>query len=206
MSMVIVRIAALLSGALGLLCGCLQQEHALLEAPGPRPAAVQPSSPYTANRTEAARNEVLSVRIDAGFDAYERAKILRAVNEWNHVLNGHARFEIVETNARYQVLAVNGGQANSPAGLRIRSVLATVVGTSDARKAALVFVDRLGNRDLKALMLHEFGHILGLPHATEGVMSPEYDLVQWRCIGRTSAAALAARRGLPLTQLNWCEG
>lgn len=205
MSMVIVRIAAPVAGALGLLCGCLQEGTALLDASSHRLSSLQTNSLYTENRRGEEQGELLQVRIDGGFTAHDRAKILRAVNEWNHVLNGHARFEIVETDASYRILALGVGAPNPPPGMRSRYLLANVVGRPDGSMTALVFIDRLGNRDLTALMLHEFGHMLGLPHAAEGVMSPEYDLLQWRCVDKEAAAALAARRGLPVDQLNWCD-
>lgn len=205
MSMVIVRIVALATGALGLLSACLQEETALLDASSYRLSSLQPNSLYTENRRGEEQGELLPIRIDGGFTAYERAKILRAVNEWNHVLNGHARFEIVETDASYRIMALGVGAPNPPPGVRSKYLLANVVGKPDGPMTALVFIDRLGNRDLTALMLHEFGHMLGLPHTAEGVMSPEYDLVQWRCVGKEAAAALAARRGLPLDELNWCD-
>src|SRR5688572_29972110 len=50
---------------------------------------------YTRHDPLAQQAEILAIRLGAGFEIGERAKILRAVNEWNHALNGQLRLEIV---------------------------------------------------------------------------------------------------------------
>jgi hypothetical protein len=49
---------------------------------------------YTSHRSAAAKPEIVRIAINEQFNMYERAKILRAVNEWNYVLNGFVRFDI----------------------------------------------------------------------------------------------------------------
>jgi hypothetical protein len=191
---------------LAFLGGCVRDEYPVARSAVHEIDALRPGSSYTTNGVAALRTEVMPVRIGDGFTAYERARILRAVNEWNYALNGHVRFEIVSENAPYEIVASSLKAPNPPPGLRLRYLLASTPPQLNGRTSSQVFVQRLGNRDLKALMLHELGHMLGLPHAREGVMSADYDLVEWRCIDKTTAAALAAKLNLPVGQLNWCEG
>lgn len=59
-------------------------------------ASLRGSGPgYTRHDPLAQQAEILAIRLGAGFEIGERAKILRAVNEWNHALNGLVRLEIV---------------------------------------------------------------------------------------------------------------
>ena len=52
---------------------------------------------YTSHRAIAVEPEVVRLVIDERFDGYDRAKILRAINEWNHVLNSFVRVDIAAT-------------------------------------------------------------------------------------------------------------
>jgi hypothetical protein len=190
---------------LAFLGGCVRDEYPVARSAVHEIDALRPGSSYTTNGVAALRTEVMPVRIGDGFTAYERARILRAVNEWNYALNGHVRFEIVEEEAPYEIVASSLRAPNPPPGVRPKYLLANTPPPMSGPMISQVFVQRLGNRDLKALMLHELGHMLGLPHANAGVMSPDYDLIGWRCIDKTTATALAIKRNLPLGQFNWCE-
>jgi hypothetical protein len=68
-----------------------------------------------------------------------------------------------------------------------------------------VYVQRVGRRDLGAIVMHELGHVLGLGHSTgPGLMAAHYHPTSQRCVDRTAIEAVAAKRGLPLARLNWC--
>lgn len=59
-------------------------------------ASLRGSGPgYTRHDPLAQQTEVLAIRLGTGLEIGERAKILRAVNEWNHALNGLVRLDIV---------------------------------------------------------------------------------------------------------------
>src|SRR5258708_21372613 len=78
--------------------GCLGPDY-LVTSIGPSAAEesanLREGEPhYTSHRPAAAKPEIIRIAIDDQFGLYERAKILRAVNEWNHVLNGFVRFDI----------------------------------------------------------------------------------------------------------------
>ena len=59
---------------------------------------------------------------------------------------------------------------------------------------------------LATAVRHELGHVLGLPHdPASRLMSPILDPLRQQCIDKTTVAAVARMRDLPLDQLNWCE-
>mgnify|MGYP001793909884 CR=1 FL=1 len=129
---------------------------------------------------------IVPVRIDHNFNLYERAKIFRAVNEWNHVLNGYVRLD-VSPEAYDASVALTAGVAR-PDGWAIvktdsrdpmmgnstmKRTLAITMGT---RKAViLVVADRIGSRDLSGILMHEFGHARGAGHdSNSALMHPYY--------------------------------
>src|SRR5262245_13302347 len=88
---------------LSLLCGCVEDSGHLItsaatESAG-ETASLQPAVlRYTRRHAPAARAEIVPLAIADTSSTYERAKILRAINEWNVALNGFIRFEIAEGN------------------------------------------------------------------------------------------------------------
>ena len=70
----------------------------------------------------------------------------------------------------------------------------------------IVYLDRIGTRDLGSVMMHELGHVLGVGHADKGLMATHYHPVDQQCVDKATVAAVAAKRQLPADKLNWCEG
>jgi hypothetical protein len=69
-----------------------------------------------------------------------------------------------------------------------------------------VISDRLGQRDLTGVIMHEFGHVLGAGHDGYGLMAPVYNAAMGRCIDHDAVTLVAQAQRLPLNQLNWCVG
>lgn len=172
---------------------------------------------YTSAPINADPVRVVPVLIDRNFSLHERARILRAVNEWNHVLNGHIRLDISSESF---------DAANAPAAASrregwivakidsrnpildhpaMRRTLAVTVGT---RKAVIYIVtDRLVSRDLGGIMMHEIGHALGAGHNSgSALMHPYYSGDKQRCIDKGAVRAVSVAQNLPLDRLNWCGG
>jgi hypothetical protein len=200
---------------LPLLGGCLGPENLVAHTPDD-PSAIEEAAslregerPYTSHRAAAAKPEIVRIDIDERFDAYDRAKILRAVNEWNHVLNGFVRLDIApmigdgrppaERSPSWKIVP-------APRGALFSNALAVTYPLARVGGMVIVYVDRLGGRDLVSVMRHELGHVLGLGHDPKGrLMSTRYTANNQQCIDKAAAEAIAANRTLRVAELNWCE-
>ena len=171
---------------------------------------------YTNVPAQEVPSRVVPIRIDRSFSMYERAKIFRAVNEWNVVLNGQVRLDISPEN--FDATPYKHAGAARPEGwivARIDSRDQLVAGSSMSRALAItlgtrraliaVVADRLGSRDLGSIMMHEFGHAFGLGHdPSSKLMHPYYTGDMQRCIDRGTVRAVAAAQNLAFERLNWC--
>ena len=180
--------------------------------------AALPSRPYTNRPVYKGRTEVMTIRIDHQFDAAERSKVLKAIAEWNHVLNGHIRFDVSAV-----AFGVGASQSAPPASASSGTwVIAHAAGRGPDRGNAgdalavtqrtpggglmILYDDAIGSADLGNIVLHELGHVLGLGHdRVTRLMSTNYLSDRQGCVDEETVKALAALRKLPIDQLNWCS-
>jgi hypothetical protein len=164
---------------------------------------------YTSHRSAAAKPEIVRIAINEQLNMYERAKILRAVNEWNYVLNGFVRFDIdpaADKGQMWVIVPMLGGRPPPVQGTIFGHALAATQSAPPIGGVVTVYVDRVRGYDLTSVMRHELGHVLGLGHDPNGrLMSSRYTMSRQQCIDRAAAEAVAANRTLPPAELNWCE-
>jgi hypothetical protein len=196
-----------------LLCSCADDSRYLLTTAGPdnlMPAATAATAGefrYTSHVATTTRAEIIALAISGPFVPGDRGKILRAVNEWNVALNGFVRFEIVPegrprpAGRTWTIVATHGNPPSAAAG----PPLAFTYAIPDAGGLMAVYVDRIGRRDLGGVVMHELGHVLGLGHDSGGLMAAHYHPTSQQCVDKAAAQAVAAKRRLPVDQLNWCE-
>jgi hypothetical protein len=167
----------------------------------------QPPS-YTTHPVQAAAIRIIPIRLGDGFSPEQRSEIIQAVEEWNHVLNGFGRLQVVSDAApatgTWELRAV-GGAAQSAGSEHSLQTIAFTQPVKPRGGTVLVYMDRIGSFDLTKVMRHELGHVLGLRHdAHGGVMAARYTEITENCIDRRTAAAVAAVWGLAPGDLNWC--
>lgn len=181
--------------------------------------AALPSRPYTNRPAHTGSAEVITIRIDHQFDPSEQFKILRAIEEWNHVLNGHIQFDVssasfgavvsrpapaASTSAKNLVIAhaAGRGQDRGSAG----EVVALTQRLPGGGGLMILYDDAIGRADLGNIVLHELGHVLGLDHdPVTRLMSANYLADRQGCVDEVTVKALAALKGLPINGLNWCS-
>jgi hypothetical protein len=193
--------------------GCLGPDYLVTSIAPSAPeeaASLREREPhYTSHRAAAAKPEIVRIAIDDQFDMYEWAKILRAVNEWNHVLNGFVRLDINPATDQGQVWVIvpmRGGRPPPVRGTIVGHALAATQTVPPIGGIVTVYVDRVRGYDLVSVMRHELGHVLGLGHDPNGrLMSSRYTANRQQCIDRAAAEAIAASRTMPAAELNWCE-
>jgi len=184
--------------------------------------ALLANRPYTNRPVYAGRAEIITIRIDHQFEPSEQFKVLKAIEEWNHVLNGHVRFEVTavpfgaaaplptpavpaasRSSKNWVIAHAPGrGQDRGNAG----DVLAVTQRLPGGGGLMILYDDAIGGADLGNIVLHELGHALGLEHdpATR-LMSANYLTDRQGCIDEVTVKALAAIKSLPIDQLNWCS-
>lgn len=173
---------------------------------------------YTDHPQRASTGRVMPVYIDSDFDAAQRERILLAIKQWNHVLNGFVQLRAqplprnaspsLQQAARSGAWIVARVDSRHPVARRpeAQQALALTVGGSGGGYI-YVIGDRFGLRDMTGVMMHEIGHALGAGHDESGhLMAPVYNPANGCCIDRGSVAMVAQAQRLPLNQLNWCVG
>jgi hypothetical protein len=193
--------------------GCLGPDYLVTStdpAVAEEAASLREGDPhYTRRPAAAAKPEFVRLAIDDQFTLYERAKILRAVNEWNHVLNGFVKFDIdprADQGQFWVIVPMRGGRPPPVHGMIVGHALAATQPALPIGGLVTVYVDRVRGYDLTSVMRHELGHVLGLGHDPNGrLMSSLYTASRQQCIDRAASEAVAARHALPPAALNWCE-
>jgi hypothetical protein len=173
---------------------------------------------YTDNAQPVSTGRVVALYIDRDFDDFERQRIVSAMRQWNYVLNGFVQFRAsylpddpspstlaqIRRGGGWVVARVDSRHPIAQQG-EGRHALAVTAGN----RGGFVYVisDRIGQRDLGGVMMHEFGHVLGAGHdERSGLMAPVYSSAMGRCIDRESVWLVAQAQRLPLNRLNWCVG
>lgn len=172
---------------------------------------------YTNRATPASTGKVLDLYVDRDFDERERQHIVSAMRQWNYVLNGLVQFRarMLPDEPTQNLLAQirrSGGwvvaRVDSRHGVAQQGEGKQALAVTTGGRGGFVYVisDRLGNRDLTGVVMHEFGHVLGAGHDGAGLMAPVYNVAMARCIDYDAVALVARAQRLSMNQLNWCVG
>jgi hypothetical protein len=204
-------IATLLASGFALLVA------AILLSAVPASAATMGGWRYTDHAAPATTGRTIDLYVDRDFDDYERGRLVAAMRQWNYVLNGFVRFHArtLPDNPTREMLARirrSGGwvvaRVDSRHPIARQGEGAHALAMTAGGRGGFVYVisDRIGQRDLTGVIMHEFGHVLGAGHDGSGLMAPVYNPAMGRCIDREAVALVASVHRLPLDRLNWCVG
>lgn len=168
----------------------------------------------------------IPVYMDKNFSEGERASMLQAMGEWNHVLNGHIKLvvkdmevdirstemkllfrQVMTTSEGYMILKLNhndpmlGDAVDEDDG-----TLAFVNSLGHRGHVMVVIADRIGSRNLKAIALHEFGHLFGAMHVlAKSLMYPAYSgRSSYHCVDKITMMQVANYQEIDPKNLNYC--
>lgn len=172
---------------------------------------------YTDHPARVSTGRSITLLVDRDFSDGERQRIILAIRQWNYVLNGYlgfrasllpadmSRAEIarLRQSGGWIVARVDSSHPIAHEGVGRHALAVTATGQGGG--FVYVIADRIGNRDLASVVMHEFGHVLGAGHGHGGLMAPVYSPGIGHCIDHEAASLVATAQHLPLRDLNWCE-
>jgi hypothetical protein len=181
----------------------------------PANAATMGGWRYTDHAAPARTGRTIALYVDRDFDDHERGRIVSAMRQWNYALNGFVWFRArtlprnptrgmlarIKRSGGWIVARVDSRHPIARQGEGANALAVTVGGDGGF---VYVIGDRIGQRDLTGVIMHEFGHVLGAGHDRSGLMAPVYNSAMGRCIDREAVALVASVHRLPLDRLNWC--
>lgn len=164
--------------------------------------------------------KIIPIWIDDSFTPAQRVDILKSVDEWNLVFNNQIRLmasgyfhgadgaedkyqEISKTHLGWIVVKAN---EKDP-------LVKDIIGPADLAFAVglggqilVVISDRIGTRNLKTILMHEMGHLLGANHVnTPSLMMPKYGEQTYNCIDKITSAQVASFQNLNFETFNYCK-
>lgn len=172
---------------------------------------------YTDHPRQGGRTRPVPVFIDASFTGVEKDQIRSALDEWNQVLNGAARFLVVPA-AGDQTEGVKAWVIRKGAGrdgVREPGRKDQNLGTAQPLPmggGVLIIFSGAGSYmadhglSLRDVMMRELGHVLGLRHAEHGdLLAADYRSGDASCVDRAVTDQIAKVLQVPEESLNWCE-
>lgn len=203
---------------LTLLGGCGQRQYLLSERIDEAPTATTDSlrnedARYTNNPTWTAKTQVIQISLTDPLTVDEKIRIVAAAEEWNHVMNGAIRFDVLpEVGATPPPGAWVINLAKTPWKISEQNnpqPLAALVRYPSGGGLITIYANRLerpeaaaqfGDHTLRGMVVSQLGLVLGAP-TTRG---PLYTSAVQDCIDKKVATEAAAAHNLPIAQLNWC--
>ena len=159
----------------------------------------------------------IKVWIDAGFGEGDRVEIIKAIDQWNYALNGYIALDVQDDQFKMQDQIIRDAMSGGWLILKTNKNNSIVAAHDRVGAPALAFTDSIGgwraylvrdrddNSDIKYLMLHEIGHLLGAKHLRDGLMSPVLDQSAYQCIDYDTMVEVSAYQNLPMADLNYCR-
>jgi len=173
------------------------------------------------NREETV-SKVKKIYIDNAFGEADLLSIQDAIDQWTYALNGYMVFDIRSFDPVGGSLVPREEAARGDAWLFMKIDSSNyILAQHDNRPAGMVALafcdyvggnlmyvvrDRIDNDQVRGIVMHEMGHLLGAKHVNEDadLMAPSYDNINAQCIDRTTLMQIAKTQGFPFQNMNYC--
>lgn len=162
--------------------------------------------------------EEMRVYVDVDFGDFDRMEIKKGIDAWNYGMNGVVKMRVVMWNFDMEEDVLRAAlRGEVVVMMKIRGDSQLIREGKDG-KVVLAFCDKVGghfiyvvrnrieNEDMRGIVMHEFGHIMGSFHTAHGLMQAGYEREEYLCIDRFTMTEVAKFRGIELSRLNWCYG
>jgi predicted Zn-dependent protease len=179
---------------------------------------VQNSSAY-----QTVPQRVIPVWIDNNFGQADLLSIQDALDQWSFALNGYLVFRVESTHFDMQIEPMQAAQ-DGKAWLILKIARNNRLTKYHDDKQpfghiALAFTDRIGgntlylvrdrldNDQVRGIMMHEMGHLLGAEHHMgDGIlMNPQYNSNNAQCVDYDTLKQVALYQHLEISKLNYCQ-
>lgn len=161
----------------------------------------------------------IPIYIDNGFTRPQLIAVYQAVNEWNYIFNRQIVLEIknIVRNTK-EVKSANDSIKNSGVGWIFFTISISDPGLEVIDKNFIAFVNEIGGNymfvfkeriapvNVKTIIMHEIGHLLGAEHVIfPSLMYSTYGEDQLDCIDQVTVNQVAAANNLDYKTLNYCS-
>jgi predicted Zn-dependent protease len=152
--------------------------------------------------------------VDRNFPKTQQQEILKAINEWNVALNGQMVLQVVDLDFDMEVDKIT--RVMNENGIMILSVPSygavmrliddgSLAGKTDRIGGNVVYIlnDRVNEKTINVIALHEIGHLLGAEHSGQGLMRSSYH--PNLCIDKETIEQVARFNGIDVNKMNYCS-
>tara|TARA_R110000868_G_scaffold67046_3_gene199232 strand:+ start:199 stop:747 length:549 start_codon:yes stop_codon:yes gene_type:complete len=160
--------------------------------------------PINENKTE------INIYIDKEFNKEEVVEIRRGIEEWNYAMSGAVVLSVVSEEFNMEVSTIKEGgwfilKTDSIRKSREDSVGHYVLGyVNKIGGSYLSIVSDRVRYNLKMIVMHEIGHLLGIRHTDSGLMLSEFVWDEFKCIDKVTMKEFGKIYRINLDRLRYC--
>lgn len=166
--------------------------------------------------------KVYKVWVDKNFGEADKVAIDDAIKQWNYAMNGYVVIQVesytfdmeidvlkrVSNGEGWVFLKIDSSSTLIDDGVKGpdgRPKFYTLAWVNEIGGNRMWMVrDRIANRAVVGVTLHEIGHLLGANHDTVYLMQPHYNWEDYRCVDYQALVRVAEYQHLPTGRLNYC--
>jgi hypothetical protein len=165
--------------------------------------------------------KVIPIGIDNRYGEMDKLAIAGAIEQWNYAFNGRVELRVVKWNNDITI----GNDIITSGGFLIMEVESTDTMAIQHNKdypaingnINLAWANKIGgntiylirdlvhNEDVKYVMMHEVGHILGADHKGEYLMNMIYHRGKCQCIDYATIKQVAKYQHIGVKEMNYCQ-